>query len=129
LEIHVVKHYKELLLAELINSGWELMERNDGVEWWLEESWQIRSVKQQWGFELQVLFLVDPMFEGAEKSRGVSTVTAAEKVPEERPHGNRVAMLSLRHGRFDENLTTFINALNTYRSGLDLPRAAGRHIK
>ncbi|HKD26365.1 MAG TPA: hypothetical protein VKC66_10740 [Xanthobacteraceae bacterium] len=60
--VPAMKHYKKLLLAKLTDSGWELLERCDGMEWWLDESWRIRSVKQHWGFELLVLFLVDPAY-------------------------------------------------------------------
>jgi hypothetical protein len=47
-----MKYYKQLLLQELRDDGWELLERNDDGEWWLEEAWKIRSVKQHWGYEV-----------------------------------------------------------------------------
>jgi hypothetical protein len=113
-----MKHYKELLLANLINAGWELLERDDGTEWWLEESWRIRSIKQHWGFELLVLFLVDPTYEGGEKSSPVWAVSAFEKMPEQRPVDKGIATLPLRNGRFDANLTTFAAAINAYRNAV-----------
>ena len=54
-----MKLYKKLLLGKLADSGWELLEQCDGMQWWLDESWRIRSVKRHWGFELLILFLVD----------------------------------------------------------------------
>jgi hypothetical protein len=35
-----MKHYKKLLL-ELQENGWELVERDDDCEWWLEEARKI----------------------------------------------------------------------------------------
>jgi hypothetical protein len=113
-----MKHYKELLLAELINSGWDLLERDDGTQWWLEESWRIRSIKQRWGFELLVLFLVDPMYEGSEKNPPVWAVSAFEQMPEQRPLDKGIAELPLQKGRFDAKLTTFVAAINAHRNAV-----------
>jgi hypothetical protein len=113
-----MKHYKELLLAKLINSDWKLLERDEDTQWWLEETWRIRSIKQRWGFELLVLFLVDPMHEGRGKSRPVWAVSAFEKMPEQRPVGEGIATLQLQKGRFDAKIATFVAAINAHRNAV-----------
>ena len=38
-----MKHYKELLLKKLSDSGWVLIEQDNDTDWWLEESWKIKK--------------------------------------------------------------------------------------
>lgn len=68
-----MKYYKELLLKKLADTGWELVAQNDDTDWWLEEFWKVKSIQQNWGEEVYILFLVDPQYEGTE-NRGQNTV-------------------------------------------------------
>ena len=102
-----MKHYKELLLRTLVDCGWELLGRDDGSEWRLEESWKIRSVRQHWGQEIFVVFLVDPMYDRLEKHRAIWAIAAFTELPAQRPLHPGIATIDLQKGRFDDKLRTF----------------------
>ena len=51
-----MKYYKELLLKKLTDSGWELEEQNNDTDWWLEEYWKVKSIKDSWGKEIYIMF-------------------------------------------------------------------------
>jgi hypothetical protein len=110
-----MKHYKELLLRALMDSGWELVERVEGEEWWLEEWWKIRSVKQHWGYELFIVFLTDPMYAGVEKHRNVWAIAAFTELPGRRPLDEGIATIALQKGKFDTNLGSLIGAIDQHR--------------
>ena len=115
-----MKPYKEQLLELLSNAGWELVEIDDFTEWWAEEHWRISSRKHHWGTELWLSFLVDPMYEGNDKSSAVWAVQAATTKPTSRPvnDGNEVATLVLSKGHYRENTRKFVEEINGYRDGL-----------
>ena len=116
-----MKHYKELLLSKLSVSGWELTEQDDDTDWWLEEIWRIRSVQQNWGAEVCILFLVDPQYEGRKKSQAVWAVMAANEVPAERPIGDEgIVLMDLMKGKFDQKLADFVRGINEYRNNIGL---------
>jgi hypothetical protein len=112
-----MKHYKELLLKKLIDSGWELIEQDDDTDWWLEESWKIRSVQQNWGEKIYILFLVDPQFEGTKKSQAIWAVMAVKEIPDDRPIGDKgIIEMDLQKGKFDQKLEEFVQGINEYRN-------------
>lgn len=116
-----MKYYKELLLQKLSNSGWDLAERNDNTDWWLEEYWQLRSVKQNWGTRIYILFLVDPIFEGINKSQGIWAVMATKNLPKQIPLGDKgICLMDLVKGKFDIRLEEFTTIINQYRNNIDL---------
>jgi hypothetical protein len=111
-----MKYYKELLLKELTNTGWELAEEDDNTDWWLESYWKIKSVKQNYGQEIFVIFLVDPQYDGHNKSSAVWAVGAFEKIPTERPMEDCISEMCMMKGKFDEKLTEFVRKINEYRN-------------
>ncbi len=112
-----MKHYKELLLKKLSDSGWELNEQDDDTDWWLEESWKIKSIQQNWGEEIYILFLVDPQYEGVKKSQAVWAVMAVKELPVNRPLSDvGIIEMDLQKGKFDKKLDEFIKGINTYRN-------------
>ena len=116
-----MKHYKELLLNKLTTSGWELIEQDTDTDWWLEEIWRIKSTKQNWGEELNILFLVDPQFEGNNKSQAVWAIMAMKGIPSERPIGDEgIIQMDLVKGKFDQKLETFVQGINEYRNNIGL---------
>ena len=116
-----MKHYKELLLKKLSASGWELIERDDNTDWWLDEAWRVKSSQQHWGEEIYILFLVDPQYEGTKKDTAVWAVMAAKTVPDERPTGNQgIIAMRLQKGRFDQKLEGFVQGINEYRNSIGL---------
>ena len=115
-----MKYYKQLLLQKLRDDGWELLERNDDCESWLEDAWKIRSIKQPWGYEVFILFLVDPQYDGADKHRAVWAVTARAELPTARPLDEGIATMDLQRGQFNEKLRALVDAIGRHRNSIDL---------
>lgn len=112
-----MKYYKELLLKKLHDSGWELDEIDSETDWWLEEMWKISSTQQNWGFTLYIHFLVDPQYDGTDKSSAVWAVSAIEKPAVGYVEAqNECKIMYLQKGRFDENLDKFVGELNNLRN-------------
>ena len=116
-----MKHYKQLLLNKLYDAGWELATQDTDTDWWLEEIWSIKSVRQNWGYELFILFLVDPLYEGNNKSQAVWAVTATTELPPDRITAeNGVALMDLVKGKFDQKLSKFAELVNQHRNVVGL---------
>ena len=115
-----MKHYKRLLLEALRANGWELKTRVEEADWWAEEHWHVHSVKENWGFELVLSFMVDPQYEGDDKSRGIYEVVAAtEQIRNGVTLEDSVIKMDLRKGIFDTKLVEFIGELNQRREIAD----------
>lgn len=110
-----MKYYKELLLKKLCDSGWELLEKDDETDWWLESYWKIKSIKNNYGKVIYILFLVDPMYDGNIKSSAVWAVGAFEKLPSSRPLIDGISLMDMVKGKFDQKLTKFVIEINGYR--------------
>lgn len=110
--------YKTQLLEALSQRGWELFSQDShGIDWWADEVWTIRSVRERWGYELVLTFLVDPMWEGPrKKGRGVWAVAASAGVPTDRCDAQANVCLWLNRGRFDEALVRFVSDLDRLRA-------------
>ncbi len=132
--------YKKLVLEALTRSGWELVERSSESPWWLEEWWKIRSTRQAHGYDLFVLFLVEPGHDGPPAEPPplralVEEVAVLSTVPAERP-GNAewIASLCMRKGEFSAKLAAFVAILDQHRSslgtksGVEAPLSGGRII-
>ena len=116
-----MKYYKELLLKKLTDSGWELEEQNNDTDWWLEEYWKVKSIKDSWGKEIYIMFLVDPQYDGSNKSQAVWAVMAVIEIPEDRPLGNEgIILMDLQKGSFDQKLEDFVLGVNEYRNKIGL---------
>ena len=115
-----MKLYKEQLLTSLSNSGWELVEIDDFTDWWAEEHWRIASRKHQWGLELWLSYLVDPSYDGSDKSSAVWAVHAATSKPDSRPvsSGNEIATMYLSKGHYREEMHRFVEQIDGYRDDL-----------
>jgi hypothetical protein len=118
--------HKSLLQAHLERNGWEVTEVMEGVDWWADEHWRIESRWNQWGLELIVTFLVDPMWDDVrKKGEGVWAAIVTESIPEGRPTFDldkvSVAWLRMKGGKgsFDPQLDAFVDAINTYRNRTD----------
>jgi len=111
-----MKYYKELLLKKLTYSGWQLVEEDDNTDWWLESYWKLQSIKQNYGQEIFVLFLVDPQYDGHNKSSAVWAVGAYQQIPQERPLEDGISFMPMMKGKFDEKLTQFVVEINEYRN-------------
>ena len=94
-----------------------MIEKNDDTDWWLEETWKIKSINQAYGLELYILFLVDPQYDGSNKSQAVWAVSAVEEMPNHRPIDNEeIVQMDMQKGKFDQKLETFVLGINEFRN-------------
>lgn len=110
--------FKHQLKKALENDGWELIGIvEENLDWWCDEYWVIRSVRENWGLELLILFLVDPQWNLLpKKGEGIDEIVATEKFPAgwgEARSG--IALPSMDHRIFQKNLAGFITSLNEHR--------------
>ena len=111
------KNTRDQILARLADNGWERTGIDDDTDWWVDEHWTIRSVRQEYGLTLVMSFLVDPQYEGHDKSSAVWMITAATQYPENRLDEQvKVADLDLQKGRLGRNLAKFIEEIDRYRN-------------
>jgi hypothetical protein len=116
-----VTGYQFRLRSELNKHGWELSEIIDkDLEWWADEQWYIKSVREHWGLEIYITFLVDPHWSGSrKKGQAIWAVMASSKLPNTWSQEiSQITRLSLLKGKFDSKLEQFIDQLNTYRINL-----------
>ena len=62
-----------------------------------------------------ILFLVDPQYDGNNKSSAVWAVGAFEKLPLSRPLVDGISLMDMVKGKFDQKLTKFVIEINGYR--------------
>ena len=106
-----------MLLKKLADTGWEIVEKSDNTDWWLEEYWKIRSIHQNWGKVIYVLFLVDPQYEGTKKSQAVWAIVGSKEIPSNRPMGDEgIAEIDLSKGKLDLKLNEFVQGIDEYRN-------------
>ena len=111
-----MKRYKQLLENELTQHGWQVEQIISHEAWWIEESWNIQSIRENWGKTLVIAFLVDPLYEGEKKSSAVSEITASLQLPADWDHARlAVASLRLNSGSFNDELARFIKRINQLR--------------
>lgn len=114
-----MKHYKEHLLSLMVNDGWELEHAcDDHFEWFIDEQWVMKSVRHNWGLEVFITFMVDPLFEGPrKKGQGVEQFVATTESPNY-VFGQKglISKCFLRKRNLKEKLNQFVNQLNAFRS-------------
>lgn len=116
-----MKSYQIQLLNELSANGWELKSVIEEQEWWAETHWVISSVKENFGLELYISFLIDPLHEGAITDAIVTEIIASTQQPTSRLlTENTIIDFSLNKGRFDENLNSCILQLCKIRKKANL---------
>jgi hypothetical protein len=93
-----------------------VVSREGDTDRWVEEHWLVRSVRENWGLELVLSFLVNPHYEGQTKSREIWAIGATIEVPEDRLAAERgIALMQLAKGKFNEKLPKFVDELDRYR--------------
>ncbi|QDU50907.1 hypothetical protein [Gimesia panareensis] len=108
--------YKKMLLQKLTDNGWEMISQSSACDWWLEEYWTIKSVRNHWGLELLVLFLVDPQFEGQHKNQGVRSITVTTEMPSDWIAAENGLALITIIGSFEKQADHLLETINYYRS-------------
>lgn len=110
-----MKHYKQILLNKIIDSGWELESTNIDTDWWLEEIWSIKSVRENWGKKLFISFLVDPQYDGNNKSQAVWAISVTTDIPSDRIIAEKgMVLIDLVKGKLDQNITNLVISINKH---------------
>ncbi len=105
---------KRLITME---DGWELVLQEDDTDWWANGYWKINSIKNNWGLEIYIHFLVDPQYDGPKKETAVWAVAASNDLPADRLEAeNGISLMALSKGKFNENLSEFVREINNYRN-------------
>ncbi len=114
--------YKQRLLRGLRDHGWEqILVDPDGIDWWADEVWTLRSVREHHGFNLVLAFLVDPGWEGPRrKGQGLQMICATREIPADLGEAKAGVRVRLDMWRFDEDLPRFLEALDRQRSQANL---------
>jgi hypothetical protein len=119
--------YKYKILTELQKHGWELSEVIDSdLDWWADEQWQIKSVRENWGQEIYITFVVDPHWSGnRKKGQGIwEVVASSSQLITWNDKSSEVAALFMSRGKFDPKLEAFIQKINTYRNTPEKPEGS-----
>lgn len=117
-----MKTYKERIWQSLVDHGWEVDSCHEADEWWAEEHWLIRSVREYWGRELVLTFLVDPLYDGQDKGVGVWAVAANQSQPSDRLSAeDGIALIRVRDMNFPETLEHFVTEIDVYRRAENSP--------
>ena len=116
------------LLAHLTRSGWEQTDVNDERDdWFLDEYWVMKSVRANWGVEIHISFLVDPMWEGPRrKGQGLWVIMASHQLPttfNQAPGRSRTLRLGGR-GVF-ARLDGFVSEIESLREDSGLETSEG----
>lgn len=112
-----MKTYRKILLGKLINHGWVLILEDDDTDWWADGYWKIKSIKQNWGLEVYIHFLVDPQYDGPKKESAVWAIAASRGKPSDRLEAETgISLMALSKGKFDKNISDFVNDINDYRN-------------
>jgi hypothetical protein len=109
--------FRTLLRGRLDDDGWKVAAIDNDTDWWVDQHWKIRSTRAANGLTLFLNFMVDPLYEGADKRSAVWSITASTSLPTGRTDTkSEVATLVLQKGRLIRNLGEFICQLNAYRN-------------
>ncbi|MBV1910609.1 MAG: hypothetical protein KUG78_15005 [Kangiellaceae bacterium] len=115
-----MRYYKEQLLNKLMNSGWELDSRDDDTDWWVEEFWSMKSVRQNYGFIITVGFLVDLQYDGNNKREAVNSICACVNIPNTYSEAGACLSMYLSKGKLEETLQQFVKDVNKIRDQQNL---------
>ena len=109
--------YKKQIEEHLLKYNWEVSFIHESDQWWIDEYWEIKSIKNNIDLELFIIFEVDPMYEDTRyKGQGIWNIEAMSKFPLDRLDKEfSVSSISMIKGKFSIKLINFIRGLNDYR--------------
>ncbi|WP_299773308.1 hypothetical protein [uncultured Pseudoteredinibacter sp.] len=78
-----MKTPREKLESCIVENGWRIENvQYDGLDWWVDEIWELRSIWSPEGVSAYLSLLVDPLHEGARrKGQGVWAVGCSGESP------------------------------------------------
>jgi len=111
------------LRGALIQNGWVITKVEEEDRWFAEDHWTVRSERQAYGHELILSFMIDPMSDSSEKfmdsAHGeIYSVRVSQLKPTNRFSGDKIAEFYKRKGHLAEEISAFIDALDTHRNNI-----------
>jgi len=96
--------------------GWDLVcNHTQGLEWWADEIWQLKSRWSPEGAEVFITFLVDPILKrNRKKAQGVWAVGCTASYPRTREHAEREGVLHLSASKSE--VEKFVELVNRFRT-------------
>ena len=111
--------YKRQILERLVDNGWERLEEVDVPDWWAEDCWKMRSIRESWGLEIFLTFLIDPQWDQSNTDQPeVWAIIATETFPEVQNPNDQIAHLARSSRGFEFKLKEFIATVNDYQRDL-----------
>jgi hypothetical protein len=72
------------LERRLERNGWQVVEKEADGQWWVDETWAVRSTWRPQGLRLWLTFLVDPQHDGPRRrGEGVWAIGVTSKRPQD----------------------------------------------
>lgn len=110
--------YGQQIHARLNNAGWDLEQVEPETDWYATEHWRFGSVKQAYGSDIYISFMVDPM---CDDQNSIWCVRAGINIPTYfHQSEGEIAELHMSRGMFREKLDAFIEAINENRNKVHL---------
>lgn len=110
-------NYKSQIEKELVKSDWEITLIDTLDEWWIEEFWEIKSVKRGYPLKLVIIFEVDPMsINNGDNSYLIWNIEAFKELPKDKFNKEQsIASLSMTKRKFNVKLDEFMKGINEAR--------------
>lgn len=103
---------KANLQAELERAGWRV-ERREGDDWWIHESWALTSAWRPVGASIFLTLLVDPQQLETNDVGSVWAISVSNTPPSDRMDAGRTAIRT--SPRWPERLKEIVAATNSLR--------------
>lgn len=112
-----MKTQQQRIQDALVESGWMIFEKETAnLDWWVAETWVVKSSWSQQDYLLYLTFLVDPQWEGERKvTEGIWAVKASIIKPTQWQQQNGEIEMSLGRG-WEKRLADFIQGLSELRN-------------
>ncbi|GAB5543145.1 MAG: hypothetical protein SangKO_029050 [Sandaracinaceae bacterium] len=106
-----MRAFERALLRGLAEHGWDHVGVTPLQEWWAEQAWTIRSVRERRGYELTLTFLVD------DATGRVRAIAAGRGVPRDRAQADAETRLLMSRGSFATLFPALLAELEALREG------------
>ncbi len=103
--------FKLQIVKELQKNDWEIVTVDGNLDWWDDEHWVLKSTKWNYGGNIYIIFILDPM-----EDNSIYEVKATTKLPVSwNDDGNLIASISMSKRKFNLKLNEFVQKLNQFR--------------
>ena len=114
-----MKKFEQQLFSALQRHGWSLDETSELRDlWWASRAWRIRSIRDNFGYELHLTF-IGHYQSGNEVGSAdpIESIVASEHVPIDLPSTINLPEISVDAQDYPERVVSFVTELNAWRAG------------